>query len=92
MSNKVSADQIKSALLAGAFSNQELDGIVMALKFARAQLGKQVRRSLKVGEQVKFSGRNGVSVGVLTKVAIKYATVKVGTALWRVPMNMLEAA
>lgn len=83
--------QIKAALISGVFSNDEINEIAMAVHFARSKLTKQVKRSLRVGDQVKFNGRNGVSVGQLTKVAIKYATVKVGYTQWRVPMNMLEA-
>lgn len=83
--------QIKAALISGVFSNDEINEIAMAVRFARSKLTKQVKRSLRVGDQVKFNGRNGVSVGQLTKVAIKYATVKVGYTQWRVPMNMLEA-
>lgn len=83
--------QIKAALISGVFSNDEINEIAMAVRFARSKLTKQVKQSLRVGDQVKFNGRNGVSVGQLTKVAIKYATVKVGYTQWRVPMNMLEA-
>jgi hypothetical protein len=43
---------------------------------------------------VKFhSIKRGVTVtGTVTKVAIKYVTVKDGATLWKVPANMLEAA
>jgi hypothetical protein len=91
MMNTAKVNQIKSALICGEFSNQELNDIAMAVKYARSKLSKQVRRALQVGDQVKFNGRNGVTVGELTKVAIKYATVRTGYSLWRVPFSMLEA-
>jgi hypothetical protein len=51
-------------------------------------------RSFTKGDTVKFhSTKRGVTVtGTVTKVAIKYVTVKDGAMLWRVPANMLEAA
>lgn len=84
--------QIKSAIISSNLSNDDLNELALALRFARSQLVKEVKRSLRIGDTVKFNGRDGVTYGVLTKVAIKFATVKVGYTNWRVPMNMLEAA
>jgi hypothetical protein len=84
--------QIKSAIISSNLSNDDLNELVMAIRFARSQLVKEVKRSLRVGDTVKFTGRNGVTQGTLEKVAIKFATVKVGFTNWRVPVNMLEAA
>jgi hypothetical protein len=83
--------EIKSAIVSSDLTNDDLNELVMAIRFARSQLVKEVKRSLRVGDTVQFNGRNGVTQGVLTKVAIKFATVKVGYTNWRVPMNMLEA-
>lgn len=83
--------EIKSAIISSDLSNDDLNELVMAIRFARSQLVKEVKRSLRVGDTVKFNGRNGVTQGTLEKVAIKFATVKVGYTSWRVPMNMLEA-
>jgi hypothetical protein len=51
-------------------------------------------REFTKGDTVKFhSTKRGVTVkGIVTKVAIKYVTVKDGVTLWKVPANMLEAA
>jgi dsDNA-specific endonuclease/ATPase MutS2 len=78
----------------GDFSNDELTSIVNAVQYARAQLGKQKIRQFVKGDTVKFtSTKRGVTVvGIVTKVAIKYVTVKEGIMLWKVPANMLEAA
>lgn len=84
--------QIKSAIISSNLSNDDLNELVMAIRFARSQLVKEVKRSLRIGDTVKFTGRNGVTQGTLEKVAIKFATVKVGFTNWRVPVNMLEAA
>ena len=83
--------EIKSAIVSSDLTNDDLNELVMAIRFARSQLVKEVKRSLRVGDTVKFTGRNGVTQGTLEKVAIKFATVKVGYMSWRVPMNMLES-
>jgi ABC-type Mn2+/Zn2+ transport system ATPase subunit len=84
--------EIKTAILSTNLTNDEINELSMALRFARGQLSKQVKRSLRVGSTVQFTGRNGLTQGTLTKVAIKFATVKVGMINWRVPMNMLTLA
>jgi hypothetical protein len=81
--------EIKSAILSTNLTNDDLNELAMALRFARSQLSKQVKRNLRIGDQVQFNGRAGLSVGKLTKIAIKFATVQVGYTNWRVPMNML---
>jgi hypothetical protein len=90
----VSINDINQAIIAGGFTNDQLNSISMAIKFARNQLAQQNKRSFFVGDQVKFvSSRNGQTyVGDVTKIARKYVTVRSpGYGLWRVPANMLEA-
>ena len=86
--------QINSAIMFGTFTNTELDSIMSAVQYARAQLRAVKIRSFTKGDTVKFhSIKRGVTVtGTVTKVAIKYVTVKDGVTLWKVPANMLEAA
>ena len=86
--------QVNSAIMFGEFSNTELDSILSAVQFAKASLRKHNIRQFAKGDTVKFhSTKRGVTVtGTVTKVAIKYVTVKDGAMLWRVPANMLEAA
>lgn len=83
--------QINSAIMFGSWTDIELRSMVDAVKFNRAQLGKQVKRSLTVGDSVNFtSSKTGQNVtGIVTKIAIKYVTVKTVNGLWRVPANML---
>jgi len=84
--------QINSAIMFGNLTNTELDSVIGAIKFARANLAKQAKRSVTVGSQVRFlSSKNGPQQGTVTKVAIKYITVKTAGSLWRVPANMIEA-
>ena len=86
--------QINSAIMFGTFTNTELDSITSAVQYARAQIRAVKIRTFTKGDTVKFhSTKRGVTVtGTVTKVAIKYVTVKDGMMLWRVPANMLEAA
>ena len=83
--------QINTAILQGSFTNNQLISIIDAVKFARARLTEQTKRSLSIGDTVNFtSSKNGKNVtGLVVKIAIKYVTVKTVTGLWRVPANML---
>ena len=85
--------QINTAILEGGFTNNELTSIIDAVKFARARLTEQSKRSLTIGDNVKFtSSKTGrTMVGTVTKIAIKYVTVSVpGWGSWKVPANMLS--
>jgi small-conductance mechanosensitive channel len=83
--------QINSAIMFGNLTNTELSSVIDAVKFARASLQKQVKRSLRIGDNVNFTqSKTGLNVtGVVTKIAIKYVTVRTVQGLWRVPANML---
>lgn len=86
--------EVNSSIMFGDFTNDQLESIVSAIKFRRAQITAQAKRSFTVGSKVKFySTKRGMSfTGDVTKVAIKYITVKTPQGLWRVPANMLESA
>ena len=83
--------QINTAILQGGWTNDQLSSMIDAVKFARARLTEQTKRSLRIGDNVNFNstklGRN--VTGVVMKIAIKFVTVKTVTGLWRVPANML---
>jgi hypothetical protein len=68
--------------------------MIDAVKWARSQLTRDVKNTLKPGQMVKFtSSKTGKTmVGDITKIAIKYVTVRTPGGLWKVPANMLEAA
>lgn len=87
-----SVTEIKSAIINGQFSNDELMSIVEAVKYARGQLGRDIKRSLQVGDNVNFTNsRNGKNyTGHVVKVAIKNVTVRTTEGLWRVPASMLS--
>jgi hypothetical protein len=90
----LTVQEINKAIMFGNFTNEELISIGDAIKFNRAQLVKQVKRSVTIGSNVKFtSNRNGVTyAGTVEKIAIKYVTVRDSSTrgLWKVPASMLE--
>lgn len=87
--------QINSVIMFGTLSDVELNSIVDAIKFRRASMQRQARYTLRVGSAVTWhSPKQGMRVkGTVEKIATKYVTVR-NTAgmMWKVPMNMLEAA
>jgi hypothetical protein len=94
----MTVQEINRAIITGNLNNDELSSIIDAIKFARARLTDQTKRSLTLGSKVKFtSNRNGQTyTGTVEKIAIKYVTVRENkpgsftSGLWKVPANMLE--
>ena len=84
--------QINQAIMFGTWTNVELNSMIDAIKWNRAQLAKQVKNAMMLGDTVAFtSSKTGRRLqGTVTKIAQKYVTVNTGTGLWRVPANMLE--
>jgi exosome complex RNA-binding protein Csl4 len=87
--------QICQQIMFGNFTNEELNGIVEALKFARASLAKSTIRSIKPGTDVQFtSSKTGKNItGEVTKVGRKFLVVRehgMSYGNWRVPANMVE--
>ncbi len=86
--------EVNSAIMFGQWTNVELASMIDAVKWNKAQLSRNVKNSIKPGQMVKFtSSKTGQTmVGDVTKIAIKYVTVRTPAGMWRVPANMLEAA
>lgn len=85
--------QVNEAIMFGNFTNDQLNSVVAALKYARAQRAKQQARALRAGDAVRFSSRGNTFFGTIERVKLKNAFVRVGNASrYNVPLNMLEAA
>ena len=84
--------EIKHAIKFGSFTNDELNTLSEAIRFARTELVHEVKRGLSIGDNVTFtSSRTGKDVtGVVEKIAVKYVTVRTIEGGWRVPANMLS--
>jgi hypothetical protein len=83
--------ELNTKIAFGLWTNEELNTMVEAVKYARTNLGKYNMLGLQIGDNVNWdsakSGKN--STGVVIKIAKKYVTVKSITGLWKVPANML---
>jgi hypothetical protein len=84
--------QIKAEILTAQLTNAELQDLMEPVQYARAQLGKTVKRQLQPGVSVSFvSNRSGQRVlGTVERVAIKNIVVRTHLGLYRVPANMIE--
>jgi hypothetical protein len=84
--------QINSAIMFNTWTDTELSSMIDAIKFAKASLQKQIKRSLRIGDSVQFtSSKTGLTMrGTVNKIAVKYITVATPQGLWRVPANMLS--
>lgn len=92
----LSIQDINSAIISGNFTNDQLNSVADALKFARSQIANQNKYTMRAGAQVKFtSSRTGqVIFGTVEKVNRKFIHVRENGKLhggWKVPANMLEA-
>ena len=87
----MSIQSVTQEIISGKFTNEELSSLIDSIKYAKARLGKAAIRALSIGDNVNFNSvKQGKNVtGVVTKIAIKYVTVKTINGLWRVPANML---
>jgi hypothetical protein len=86
-------NQIKADILTANLTNAELQELMETVQYARAQLGKSVKRQLQPGVNVSFvSNRSGQRIlGTVERVAIKNIVVRTAQGLYRVPANMIEA-
>jgi hypothetical protein len=85
--------EINTAIMQGNYTNEQLNTIGDAIRFARAQLVVRNKSVLSVGATVKFtSSTRGTISGVVKKINRKFIIVdQVGQfRSWKVPANMLE--
>ena len=85
--------QINTAIMQGDFTNEELNSINDAIRFARAQLVVRNKSVLTIGSNVKFtSSTRGTISGVVKKINRKFIIVDQPSQhrSWKVPANMLE--
>ncbi len=84
--------EINRSIITGTFTNEQLNSIASAVKYARSQLGRITMRQLRRGVTVKFvSNRNGQTVtGTVEDIKLKNVMVTTALGRYRVPANMLE--
>jgi hypothetical protein len=91
----ISLADINHAILYGSFTNEQLNSIGDAIKFARGQIATRNKYTMRAGAQVKFkhTGTGQTILATVEKVNRKFILVREnGKAhgVWRVPANMLE--
>ena len=85
--------EINSAIMHGDFTNEQLNTIGDAIRFARAQLVVRNKSALTIGSNVKFtSSTRGTISGVVKKINRKFIIVDQPSQhrSWKVAANMLE--
>ena len=94
MQSLIQIQQINQSIMFGNFTNDELNSVLDAVRWARAQMAKVKARTFRAGDAVKFTDRKrGMTyTGTVDRVKLKYALVKTATTRFNVPLNMLEEA
>ena len=84
--------QVNEAIMFGNFTSEQMNSVLMAIKYRRAQMTKEKARSFMAGDKVRFHSRGNTFFGTIERVKLKNAFVKVGNfSRYNVPLNMLEA-
>lgn len=86
--------EIVATLMSGALNNDDIEQVAQALKFARAQLGNEIKRDLRPGTTVKFyhPKQNFYVAGTVNRIKQKYVLVDTPQGRYNVPANLLEMA
>ena len=84
--------EINNEIMQGDFTNDQLNAIASAIKYRRAQLGREVKHTIRVGDQVKFyHPKLGQDLqGPVARVKIKNILVDTPRGRYNVPANLLE--
>jgi len=92
--SQLSIQDVNSAIMFGSFTNEQLESIAMAVKYRRAQVARENKRSIMMGDVVKFvNPRCGrTHQGNVVKINIKNVKVREGFTTWNVPASMLSVA
>jgi hypothetical protein len=83
---------IRSALISGRYTADELATVAQALKYAQTQLARRQVNSCLKGDQVRFTNpKTGVTFrGTVERVKIKNVVVATPQGRYNVPANLLE--
>jgi hypothetical protein len=87
-------DNVTQAIMFGNFSNEDLEAVSQAIRYRRAQLGREVKRAMAPGVTVKFyHSRQGRDItGTVNRIKQKYILVDTAQGRYNVPANLLETA
>ena len=84
--------EINNEIMLGSFTNDQLSSIISAVKYRQAQLRREIKRTIRVGDTVKFyHPKLGQDLsGPVKSVKIKNVLVSTSRGTYRVPANLLE--
>lgn len=84
--------EIVSTLMSGTLNNDDIEQIAQALRYARTQVGKSIKRQLSHGVSVKFyhPKENFYVAGTVNRIKQKYVLVDTPQGRYNVPANLLE--
>ena len=90
--SQLSIQDVNSAIMFGNFTNDQLESIAAAVKYRRAQMARDTKRALMLGDVVRFTHpRTGrTHQGNVVKINIKNIKVRENNTTWNVPANMLS--
>jgi hypothetical protein len=90
----MSVNHIVTELMSGTLTNDDIEQVTQALKYARAQVGREVKRQLAPGASVKFyhPKQNFYIAGTVNRIKQKYVLVDTPQGRYNVPANLLETA
>ena len=84
--------EINNEIMQGSFTNDQLSSILAAVKYRRAQINREVKRSITLGASVKFyHPKLGKDIfGTVDRIKQKYVLVQTVGGRYNVPAAMLE--
>jgi hypothetical protein len=90
--SELTIQDVNLAIMHGSFSDEQLRSIGSAIVYRRAQITRETKRSLTLGDVVEFTNPKTGSThrGSVVKINIKKVQVKEGFTTWNVPANMLK--
>lgn len=90
----MNVNEIVAAIASGNFNLEDHAKIMNALNYAKDTAAATTRSTLKIGQVVYFTDKNGVRIdGVVKKIMQKNIGVDCGAnGKWRVSPNLLKVA
>lgn len=90
----MNVNEIVNELMSGTLTNDDIERVAQALKYARAQVGRTIKRQLSPGVSVKFfhPKQNFYIAGTVNRIKQKYVLVDTPQGRYNVPANLLETA
>jgi hypothetical protein len=87
-----SIDSVTQVIMFGNFSNEDLEAVSQAIRYRRAQMGREAKRAMAPGVAVKFyHPRQGRDItGTVNRIKQKYILVDTAQGRYNVPANLLE--